>query len=64
MISKGKKPQVALNNVKNKLIHIIVALIRKKVKYDQNTYKFYGNRYNKEEKQIEGVNEMLMGVEC
>ncbi|GHT64487.1 hypothetical protein FACS189451_12120 [Bacteroidia bacterium] len=41
LIRNGKKPQVALNNVKNKLIRIIVALIRKKVPYDQNTYRFY-----------------------
>ena len=39
-----KKPQVALNNVKNKLIRIIVALVRKKVPYDQNTYKYYEER--------------------
>ena len=44
LISKGKKPQVALNNVKNKLIRIIVALVRKKVPYDQNTYKYYEER--------------------
>ena len=44
LISKGKKPQVALNNVKNKLIRIIVALVRKKVPYDQNTYKNYEER--------------------
>jgi hypothetical protein len=41
LISKGKKPQVALNNVKNKLIRIMVALVRKKMPYDPNTYKFY-----------------------
>ncbi|MDR2950287.1 MAG: IS110 family transposase [Prevotella sp.] len=44
LISKGKKPQVALNNVKNKLIRIIVALVRKKVPYDPYTYKFYASR--------------------
>lgn len=48
LISKGKKPQVALNNVKNKLIRIIVALVRKKVAYDPNTYRFYAS--NGEEK--------------
>ena len=44
LISKGKKPQVALNNVKNKLIRIIVALVKKKVRYDPNSYKFYTSR--------------------
>lgn len=48
LISKGKKPQVALNNVKNKLIRIIVALIKKKVLYDQNTYKYYATRIETE----------------
>jgi transposase len=43
LIRKGKKPQVALNNVKNKLIRIIVTLIRKKVPYDPNTYKHYAS---------------------
>ena len=31
-------------DVKNKLIRIIVALVRKKVPYDQNTYKYYEER--------------------
>jgi hypothetical protein len=44
LIRKGKKPQVALNNVKNKLIRIIVAPVKKKVKYDPNTYKYYASR--------------------
>lgn len=33
---KGKKPQVALNNVKNKLLHIIVALIRDDMDCQEN----------------------------
>ena len=36
LISKGKKPMVALNNVKNKLIHIITAMVRNKQKYNPN----------------------------
>lgn len=44
LIVSGKKHQVALNNVKNKLLRIITALVRKKVKYDPDTYKFYENR--------------------
>lgn len=46
-INKGKKPQVALNNVKNKLIRIIVALIKKKERYDPRTYLFYADRHEK-----------------
>lgn len=46
-LAKGKKPQVALNNVKNKLIRIIVALVRSKVKYDPKTYLYYTERYEK-----------------
>ena len=53
LINKGKKPQVALNNVKNKLIRIIVALVRKKVPYDQNTYKYYEEREVMKEKKNE-----------
>lgn len=48
LISNGKKPQVALNNVKNKLIRIIAALVKKKVPYDPNTYKFYASRLKSE----------------
>ena len=46
LIKRGKKHSVAINNVKNKLLRIIVALVRKKTKYDPNTYKFYRNRLN------------------
>ena len=45
LIGRGKKPQVALNNVKNKLIRIIVALVRKKVYYDPKTYMFYNAKF-------------------
>lgn len=34
MIQKGKKRQVAINNVKNKMLHILVAMVRKKEKYN------------------------------
>ena len=33
LVEKGKKSQVALNNVKNKLIHIVIGLIRKDEDY-------------------------------
>ena len=36
LIERGKKPMVAQNNVKNKLIHIICALVRTGQKYDPN----------------------------
>lgn len=34
MIGRGKKPGVAINNVRNKMLHIIVAMVRDKKKYD------------------------------
>lgn len=34
--TRGKKPMVAINNVKNKIIHIIVAMVRNKQKYNPN----------------------------
>lgn len=34
LLERGKKPMVAQNNVKNKLIHIITAMVRNKQKYD------------------------------
>jgi len=46
LIRRGKHRSVALNNVKNKLLRIIVVMVRKKVKYDPLIYKFYSNRYN------------------
>lgn len=45
MISKGKKHSVAMNNIKNKLLRVIVALVRKKVKYDPMTYEAYKIRW-------------------
>ena len=36
LISKGKKSQVALNNVKNKLLRMITALVRNNTLYDSN----------------------------
>jgi transposase len=36
LISAGKKKQVALNNVKNKLVHIVTAMVRNKQKFDPN----------------------------
>lgn len=41
LVKRGKKTQVALNNVKNKLIRIIVTLVKKKTLYDPDTYKYY-----------------------
>ena len=52
LVARGKKPQVALNNVKNKLIRIIVALVRKKVHYDPKTYMLYNAGFS-------NVNHML-----
>ncbi len=46
LIKRGKKHAVALNNVKNKLLRIIVALVRKKTLYDPDAYKFYRDRLN------------------
>ena len=39
MIQKGKKRQVAINNVKNKILHILVAMVKKKEKYNPNSNK-------------------------
>ena len=43
---------MALNNVKNKLIRIIVALVRKKVPYDKIHTKYYEEtrKVNRKEK--------------
>lgn len=38
LIARGKKPMVALNNVKNKLLHIITAMVRDRKKYDSGRY--------------------------
>lgn len=48
LIKRGKKHSVAINNVKNKLLRIIVALVKKKTKYDPESYKFYRDRLNKQ----------------
>ena len=36
LINAGKKKQVALNNVKNKLVHIVTAMVKNKQKFDPN----------------------------
>lgn len=45
LIKRGKKPQVALNNVKNKLIRIIVALVRNRTLYNPKTYLTYDSKF-------------------
>lgn len=35
LIDKGKKKKVAINNVRNKLLHIIVAMVRNRRKYEE-----------------------------
>lgn len=39
MIQKGKKRQVAINNVKNKILHILVAMVKKKEMYNPDNNK-------------------------
>lgn len=46
LIRRGKHRSIALNNVKNKLLRIIVSMVKKKVKYDPLAYKCFCNRYN------------------
>lgn len=46
LINRGKKHQVALNNVKNKLLRIIVAMVKKKEKYDPKVYKIEKDKLN------------------
>lgn len=36
LIAKGKKRQIALNNVKNKLVHIVTAMVRNKQLFDKD----------------------------
>ena len=48
LIKRGKKHSVAINNVKNKLLRIIVALVKKKTIYDPQSYKFYRDRLNRQ----------------
>jgi len=45
LIKRGKHKSVALNNVKNKLLRIIVALVRDKSMYDPKTFQFYQQRW-------------------
>ena len=40
LLEAGKKKQVAANNVKNKLLHIITAMVKKQEKYNPN-YEYY-----------------------
>ena len=47
LIRRGKHHSVALNNVKNKLLRIIVALVKNKTKYDPNMYMIYKNKLDK-----------------
>lgn len=46
LINRGKKHQVALNNVKNKLLRIIVAMVKKKEKYDPKIFKMQKEKLN------------------
>ena len=48
LIKRGKKHSVAINNVKNKLLRIIVALVKKKTMYDPESYKIYRDRLNQQ----------------
>lgn len=36
LIERGKKKQVALNNVKNKLVHIVTAMVKNRQMFDKN----------------------------
>ena len=36
LIAKGKKRQIVLNNVKNKLVHIVTAMVRNKLLFDKD----------------------------
>lgn len=56
LISRGKKGQVALNNVKNKLLHIVIGLIRKDEDYDI--------QYQPVSKNITFIKENLMEKIC
>ena len=63
LIGRGKKPQVALNNVKNKLIRIIVALVRKKVYYDPKTYMFYNAKFTDVKQMLNSQNDLDRNIE-
>lgn len=45
-IARGKKPMVALNDTKNKLLHIIVAMVKNKTKYNSQYLIDRKNEYN------------------
>lgn len=45
-IARGKKPMVALNDTKNKLLHIIVAMVKNKTKYNPQYLIERKNEYN------------------
>lgn len=36
LVARGKKKQVALNNVKNKLVHIVTAMVKNRQEFDRN----------------------------
>ena len=44
LIERGKHPLLAHNNIKNKMLHILVAMVRDRVKYNPD----YVYRTNKE----------------
>jgi len=46
LIAKGKKQQVVLNNVKNKLLHMIMSMVRHRTKYDEDAYGKSAKTYN------------------
>lgn len=46
LMARGKKHSVAINNIKNKLLKIIVALVRKRELYDPESYKICRDRIN------------------
>lgn len=46
MTGKGKNKQIVINNVKNKLLHMVMSMIRNKTKYDANAYGHSAELYN------------------
>lgn len=46
LLLKGKKKPVVLNNVKNKLLHMVMAMVRNKTKYDAEAYGKSANLHN------------------
>ena len=51
LIKRGKHKSVALNNVKNKLLRIIVALVRDKTTYDPKTFQYYQQKWKEKNQQ-------------